>query len=587
MKLKGLLWGACACAMLAGCSNDDVAVDNGNINANPDGESYMYVQLVASNDGMSRATVGNPEFEDGDETEGKNIDIASANFYFYDANGGYVTKGQIVGDLTIGEETENASIEYVSNAVVVLNNVTVTPNQVLAVLNGNYGTAGDPFVGKSLSDAMDVLSDGSSSYSYTSSDKTYFKMSSSTYNGSTVYKNNAGDAVSLATVSTTNLQSTAELAKDHPVEIYVERLAAKVQVAKSSNIKIDDISNVSSVIDGTTSDNTTLEITVDKWGLSAVNKTAYVVKRIDPTWSFTGWTDWNDAENYRSYWAKDPNYNNGTYPTDYAAWMTNGGSDAADYNAENDNNSLEYLSYADLNKSAESTSSDVAYCLENTVNKTILGYDNTAKEPNTSAVTHVLIAATMKVKGGTAQDLINYKGVYYKVDDYKKAALTDWKNLGTTLYKKTEDGQNATYTEIGLDDIVIVDLHAGKVTIGLSEDALGETWYTDNNGTDTKYEGDLSEVFDALSEADGFKEGKMYYCVPIEHLNTTAGEEGSYGVVRNHWYKLSLDAVSGLGTAVWNPEETIIPNYEPETYYVAARLNILAWHMVSQSVTLK
>jgi hypothetical protein len=60
------------------------------------------------------------------------------------------------------------------------------------------------------------------------------------------------------------------------------------------------------------------------------------------------------------------------------------------------------------------------------------------------------------------------------------------------------------------------------------------------------------------------------------------------GVVRNHWYQIAVNSVSGLGTPVADEDEPIEPEkIQDETYYVAAQVKILKWKMVSQSVDLE
>ena len=572
MKLRNLMWGACACILATGCSNDDVAVENSNVITNADGESYMAVRIVAANDGMSRAT--SPGFDDGDNTEGG---VTSAVFYFYDGNGNYVTKGSTASMSATTQDPADDNVERISNVVVVLRDVTETPAQVIAIVNGGESTALDAkFENKSLTQAMSELLEGAEEYSYTTTGEgegqtsaTYFRMSNSTYmNGTTI--------CCATPLSTQNLQPSEDLSEDYPVDIYVERLAAKVQLLEDENLdeNIEDVTNVT--VDGTA--NQTLEITVDKWGLSAINKEAYYLKNLDNTWTeATLWSGWNASNYSRSYWAKDPNYSSGNYPTNYNGWNTQ----------EETHWDLDYLTYAELDKNPGESD----YCLENTVDAITLDYTNGI---NTSAVTHLLIAATMKVKPtegeGTAQTLYRYKGAFYTEDNYIAAALSDWEALGTIIYTATPGGEGTTYSPLAATDVEIVNKGDGKVNIKLTDDAKAETWYTLSGEGDsqiaTEYPGNLDELFNDLSDADGFKDGKMYYCVPIEHLNTTAGAVGNYGVVRNHWYQLTLESISGLGHAVYDPDEEIIPNYNPETYYVAARLNILSWKVVNQSVKL-
>ena len=205
----------------------------------------------------------------------------------------------------------------------------------------------------------------------------------------------------------------------------------------------------------------------------------------------------------------------------------------------------------------------------------------------------------MNVKGSAAQTLYRYKGYFYTESEYKKAVLSDWEATGEgMIYTKTEgvgEDDPDIYTPLAVSDVEIEDKGAGKVNLKLTTAALAETWYTlerynpetgqATNATKVDEE-KLAGLFAAVNDADGFKDGKMYYCVPIEHLNAAKGEVGSYGVVRNHLYKLTLDKIKNLGTAVYDPAEAIIPDYNPETYYVAARLNILSWHIVEQNVSL-
>lgn len=592
MKLKGLLWGACACAVLAGCSNDEVV--NGNeSNVTLGGDSYVAIQLVASNGAASRAENGG--FDNGYDEEGQveivTVDeskVAAADFYFYKGNT-FVKKGEVISDLQLTEGGATANIESTSNVMVVLKNVTETPDQVLVVLNGKDVTLGGD--GATLSSDLEKLV---TSYKYEvttgeGADATttqYFLMSNSSYvEGST--------AMCATPIEMRHLQSTEELAKKNPVEIYVERVAAKVQLKKDENFSatIDGNVNVDDV-------SKQLTIEVNGWGLSGTNKNAYCMKKIASSWSYAGWStgltggSWNDAANHRSYWAQDNDYNTGEgkYPENYDGWTTNGGK------TDNDQNSLNYLTYNDLVGDDHLNYDDVAYCFENTMDASV-AY-NQATGVNNPAVTHLLIAATLKVSGTEAQDLFRYQGEFFTKDNYIAAALNVWKAGGNLIYRVAEADETGgtaidgtSYISVTASDVEVVNKHDGKVSIQLTDEAKAKSWYTISGETATEITADkeatLAALFEGLNDADGFKGGSMYYCVPIEHLNNseTIGV-GSYGVVRNHFYQLTLESIKNIGTAVYDPEEVIIPNYEPETYWVAARLNVLSWKVVNQSVNL-
>lgn len=592
MKLRNLMWGACACILAAGCSNDDVVkVNESGIPLG--GDSYVAIQLVASNGAASRAENGG--FDNGYDEEGQvditDVDeskVAAADFYFYKGDQ-FVKKGEVISDLTLTEGDATDNIESTSNVMVVLKNVTETPDRVLVVLNGKNVTLPNT----SLSGDLNTLV---TSYSYPvttgegydAQTTQYFLMSNSSYlDGST--------PVCATPIEMRHLQSSEKLAEQNPVQIYVERVAAKVQLKKDENFKAT-IEGTASV-DGT---DTQLTIDVNGWGLSGTNKNAYCMKKIASDWSYTGWStgveggSWNDAANHRSYWAQDDDYNqgDGEYPENYDGWTTNGGDTDAD------KNSLNYLSYNQLVGEDGLQYDDVAYCFENTMDLAT-AYNSETREVNNPAVTHLLIAATLKVQGEQdAQDLFRYQGKFFTKDNYIAAALNVWKAGDNIIYRVAKEGETegatnidgTNYISVTTSDVEIVNKHDGKVNIGLTDDAKAETWYTITENVPTELadkETTLATLFDSLNAADGFKGGSMYYCVPIEHLNNseTIGV-GSYGVVRNHFYQLTLESIKNIGTAVYDPSEVIIPNYEPETYWVAARLNILSWKVVNQSVNL-
>ena len=64
---------------------------------------------------------------------------------------------------------------------------------------------------------------------------------------------------------------------------------------------------------------------------------------------------------------------------------------------------------------------------------------------------------------------------------------------------------------------------------------------------------------------------------------------GEFGMVRNHLYDVTISAVQGLGTPVYDADKTITPEKpeEDQFSYIAAKINVLAWRVVSQEVTLQ
>ena len=74
--------------------------------------------------------------------------------------------------------------------------------------------------------------------------------------------------------------------------------------------------------------------------------------------------------------------------------------------------------------------------------------------------------------------------------------------------------------------------------------------------------------------------------MPISHLGTD-NSIAKYGIVRNHLYDINVTDMSGFGSPVYDPTETIIPTVPDENKsYVAAKINVLQWRVVQQDVNL-
>ena len=93
---------------------------------------------------------------------------------------------------------------------------------------------------------------------------------------------------------------------------------------------------------------------------------------------------------------------------------------------------------------------------------------------------------------------------------------------------------------------------------------------------------------DGKSLAEG-TEGEAGYVAPVNYgANRANAWLGRWGIVRNNWYKLSIDKIEGLGSPV--PEDysgkaggTPDDNPGPK-YYIQAHIHILPWVVRNQSV---
>ena len=56
---------------------------------------------------------------------------------------------------------------------------------------------------------------------------------------------------------------------------------------------------------------------------------------------------------------------------------------------------------------------------------------------------------------------------------------------------------------------------------------------------------------------------------------------GDLGIIRNHVYTLNVNSISGLGTGLRDDDQPILPPKDAVNQWVAVRLNILSWNVVT------
>ena len=621
-----------ACTALVGCTNEDV-IDNPNENPvnGETNKAYVSVKMVMTESTGSRATEDGG-YDKGDVSEQK-INSANSIFLFYDEDGNWVTSGQLISAESFSEENQGNhghNTEYNINdiyddAYVVLS----SPNddikkikQVLTVVN--YSNCSSL---KQLKkdQALEVIANENGNDPYNEG----FLMSTSVYmNGEDLVNTTAilGEDVENAdgTTKKANIQATQKDAKGNPVKIYIERASAKIQLTYGENMTLINKATefeVKGSVDGNGDEAGGQEgndividgvqypvvISIDGWTVNNINETSYLVKQTEESWTeAVPFKNWSNANDYRSYWAKG---------TKYEISATEG-------------NGLTIYDYNDaigvLSSNASGLTNNAMYCYEQTV-------QNPAASKGTvfPNVTTMLIAASIKIQkpatteGGTAitetvGDIFEYGGVFYTKDNYLNLILRQIQEAGymkqvTTTTGEGEDVTTETsYASLNANDLAIISdgtLAGIKITVGdgayvkdvkevTGED--GTKTYTSTESSDDEInaflnggtigEGETAKEFDGLDyiiDAEAFAGGKCYYQIPIEHLSSTA-ETPLYGVVRNHWYKLNISEVKRIGSAVYNPEVLIPQIPEQETsYYLAAELHVLSWHVVNQGVVLE
>lgn len=396
-------------------------------------------------------------------------------------------------------------------------------------------------------------------------------------------------------------------------EITVERAVAKVTVKSTAG----------------TSDVSGTEITgftINGWTLCNTNKKSYFTRNVDcETSSWWGYQAYSSTDYrfigsdavyttdddpavsyYRTYWAKDPNYD--SYK------------------------SGEFNVVKGIPASLNDLGTD-AYCLENTFN---------VANQNQNQTTGVIVKATLTVNDAEsdksfftlngdrstiytfAKMLEKAKEFYLKNADVKDACEDDATGLlsgqelkasdlvveltnsdGTT--KVTLDGTGdaiSDFTKAGnytLTSIYVKDASASKFKSGVVPDKL--------KSTNTAL---IETIKNNVGTVSYYKNGEAYYYVPIRHFDVaqtpwdadklaeenlsgsypdgyhgkTAEENwlGRYGVVRNNWYQVNVTGIAQIGDA----EAPVIPGKPDDTreQWIKAEINVLSWAVRTQDAVL-
>ena len=591
---KSLLFSAVlAGLMLGSCSSSD-DLNGGNTSANQEGNGYVSLSLNLPTRSGSMSRAENDNFDDGlvDEYAVKNgtlllfegADEANATFA-----GAYKLKNlsmNLVGTTNDNITTTTKITQKINNglstdtksfyAIVVLNdNGTLTVYDTNATLKVN----GVDFPStKKISDLQNL--------ELTKSASDFHSIGFLMMNAPLSDVVGGTNAPTSATVSVASkidkdhIYATEALAKaNSSATIYVERALAKVDVTSSKAT-------------GKLEDDATVSYTVKGWVLDNTNKKTYYLRNTSnssdwlslkttsstPTkpYRFIGDNPMeSDVQLYRTYWAKDPNYD--VKPSTLSDHFNTIGNTAPT------SSSLKNLGEHD-------------YCLENTFS---------VPQQNQDVTTRVIIAAQLKDDGKTFYVVNDNESQLLDEVNMKKAVKsaflnnTDvqaWINTGLKDGKKIDEGD--------LD--VTVASTAGNNAPTVSVNATGDAKYT--SGAAPTVTTDITNIMKAIKVAT-YENGISYYPVRIKHFgdeltpwkkgetpeptvslgaypSTKQAENylGRYGVLRNNWYNIDVTGIKKLGSPVV-PEVTGDTDDELAAY-ISVKINVLSWAKRKQSAIL-
>lgn len=570
MKIPKLFPFACVALMMTACASDKDEIGGGT----KPGSDPQYLAVNIVNVGATPTTRAT-DYENGTAEESA---IKKVRFYFFNGDGSpYLIKNPGMGvegggdknwleaspadDTTSGTPSQ---IEKITQTVLVINGVQyAAPAAIVAVVNPGtveattlqnekggdvmrlselrYSAVGSQFYKK---DAKGKVSD--------------FVMSNSVYV-------NAGEDVCASLVAG-HVTTSAETAKAKPVDIYVERVVAKVtadvdneafEYGNGTNWEANKYGTKNPV--GKSGDYDVYAV-IEGWGLANENGKAEVEKQVNKTWAdgTLGFTPWTTSDYHRCFWEKSVGFDAGVSA-----------------------NPPVNPTFNQLNAKMR----DVLYTLPNTPESKVTDLKN-------NDLTKFAVAATLKYKDAAGNwhnaEICRYNGVsILGIDNLKKQVA-----LTFSQYYTSTDG--ATYTQLSKDDINFKDPDATTqqylVTPTLADAHAGTKYYTKTTtGTTPSFtEVGKDEVLAAIEadKAEIRKEGRAYYYVPIKHLGSK-GQLAEYGIVRNHFYKITLSGITGFGTPVYDPAKVVVPAVPTyQDTYLAARVQVLQWRVVNQNASL-
>lgn len=584
--LAGLMLGSCS-------SSDDLA--GGNTPASQDGSGYVSLSLNLPTRSGSMSRAANDQFDDGlaDEyavNDGTLILFEGANEKDATFAGAYELKNlsmNLVGTTTDNITTTTKITQKINNglssgtnsfyAIVVLNNNgTLTVDDTNATLKVN----GEDFPSTNKISNLQSLELTKNADNF---NRTGFLMMnaplSSVKGGETLP---TGAEISVASkIDKDHIYATEALAKaNSSATIYVERALAKVDVTATSTT-------------GNLTDNTSVPYTIKGWILDNTNKKTYYLRNTSNSsdwlslatnavapdkpakpYRFVGDTPMESGVSlYRTYWAKDPNYD--TTPSSLST------------------------DFSTIGKKAPATFKNLGehdYCLENTFD---------VPNQNQNVTTRVIVAAQLQDDGKTFYIVNDDEAHLLTSDGMKdavKAAFLSNTDVQAWLKTLLNSGMSIERTDLEVADIT----DAGNNTPTITFKSTSSSKFT--SSTLPTFTADIDNIVKSIKVAT-YAKGISYYPVRIKHFGDdltpwkksetpkptvsnraypTANQPGNYlgryGVLRNNWYTVNVEGIKKIGSPVV-PEVTGDPDDELAAY-ISVKINVLSWAKRTQGATL-
>ena len=276
---------ALAAIAFSACTSEEVAENNPTTGEGT--TSYVAVNINSVGTSGSRA---DGDYVDGSANENK---INAVRFYFFTENGDAykMTTGQsyVEKNNVTGTTKNDPNVEKITDAMLVIEGETKTaPHSMIAIVNPATIESG---VLKAMMTKNEVeAAVAGQNFNENGAKAKDFVMSSSVYSDGT-------NKVWVADI-TGHVATDQATATSNPVDIYVERVAAKL-TSTATGAKDGDKLEV-----GETTNGKKVYAVIKGWGLAKETTDANLIKKIDATWTDNGLgiTMWNHPAYFRCYW---------------------------------------------------------------------------------------------------------------------------------------------------------------------------------------------------------------------------------------------------------------------------------------------
>ena len=577
--------------VVASCSSEDVA----GVDAQNGKGTTSFLAVNIENVGSAPASrsydKGDGTYEDGTEAESK---INNVRFYFFNGDGTpYLllnndSEKQPVNYLEHTVKTDGNDYDHTAEiktkAVLVLKGETkAVPASVIAVINPEVLDNTTLKSGSMTLSELRTSATGSTFYDKTGG----FVMSNSVYES-------AGQDVCSTPVAN-SVFATEKEAMSKPVDIYVERVNAKVNAKIDANYPADktekawtknedgkyqikvgsiDVTTYEENANATPTTNTyPVYAVVQGWQLADANGKAELCKQINTSWyaGELGISPWTTSDYHRCFWSKSVPF-------------TSGAQAGA-------NHPLNPTFKGITQSLSNDFSAEPVYTLPNTP-------DEVVTNPKTSdnTLTKLIVAAKLvyKDKNNTYHpaQVCQYRGLTYLGEEAVKKQIVG----GFARYfKKTTTESGDVYKSIEASDIAFKTVVPGSPessevknyeVVATLASTVGDLYVKNGDAWTIAPKDDVNAALAKETAQVRSTDGATYYYTPIKHLGD-AGKLGEYGIVRNHSYQVTIQNIKGFGTPVYNPDQEIDPMIpSDENTYLAASIKVLSWRVVSSNVDL-